>query len=92
MVQAVVVGADQDEVVEVGGSAVFPVLDVVGVQSAGGFAAGDHAGAVAVFEGAPQAAGDQAGGASGANGLSVAFEPHFAGGVAAQVAPVGIRE
>ena len=49
----VVVRADEHEVVEVGGAAVFPVLEVVGVQGAGVLAAGDHAGAVAVFQGAP---------------------------------------
>ncbi|WP_231110712.1 DUF222 domain-containing protein [Mycobacterium avium] len=35
-----------------GGAAVFPVPQVVGVQSAGGATAGDRAAAVAVFEGA----------------------------------------
>nr|WP_308204503.1 hypothetical protein [Mycolicibacterium goodii] len=47
-----VVGADQDEVGQFGESAVFPVDDVVGVQAAGGAAAGDHAAAVAMFQGA----------------------------------------
>nr|CRL73477.1 hypothetical protein CPGR_01114 [Mycolicibacter nonchromogenicus] len=50
MVQAVVVGADQYQVVWVGGAAVFPVSDVVGVQAAGGSAPGDGAGPVAVLE------------------------------------------
>jgi hypothetical protein len=44
----VVVVAEQDEVGEVGGSAVFPVDDVVGVAPAGGpVAAGEDAAAVA---------------------------------------------
>ncbi len=51
------VGTEQDQVVQVGGSAVFPVLDVVGVQAAGGAAAGDHAAGVAVLEGATHVAG-----------------------------------
>ncbi len=50
MVQPVVVRADQHQVVEFGGAAVFPVPDVVGVQAAGGPAAGHRAGGVAVFE------------------------------------------
>jgi hypothetical protein len=50
VVESVVVGADQCEVVEFGLAAVFPVPDVVGVQTAGGSAAGDDAAAVAVFE------------------------------------------
>jgi hypothetical protein len=47
---AVVVRADQDQIVEFGGPAVLPVHDVVGVQAAGGPAAGDHAAVVAVLE------------------------------------------
>jgi len=49
VVLAVVVGAQQNQIAQFGGAAVFPVLDVVGVQAAGGAAAGDRAAAVAVF-------------------------------------------
>jgi hypothetical protein len=59
--------------------------EVVGVQSAGGAAAGHYAGAVAVFECAAQPAADLAGGAAGADRLAVAFEPDLAGRVAQQV-------
>ncbi|ETB37964.1 hypothetical protein MAHJHV53_48280 [Mycobacterium avium subsp. hominissuis] len=52
VVGAVVIGADQDQVGQFGGAAVFPVPQVVGVQAAGGATAGDRAAAVAVFEGA----------------------------------------
>ena len=70
MVGPVVMGADQDEVVEIGGAAVFPVPDVVGVQTAGGPAAGYHAAVVAVLESAAQSSVDGAGRASGADDLS----------------------
>ncbi|OBB58799.1 hypothetical protein A5757_15280 [Mycobacterium sp. 852013-51886_SCH5428379] len=49
---AVVKRADQGQVPQFGGAAVLPVLQVVGVQAAGGPTAGDHAGLVAVLEGA----------------------------------------
>jgi hypothetical protein len=88
--QAVVVGAEQDQVVQFGVPAVFPVPDVVGVQAAGGCAAGYHAGGVAVFQGAAQPAGDGAGGPAGSDGLSVTFEPHLAGGVTGQALPLGV--
>ncbi|ANW63058.1 hypothetical protein BCA37_05020 [Mycobacterium sp. djl-10] len=52
VVQAVVIGTHQDEIVEFGGAAVFPVDQVVGVQAAGGAATGHHTRAViAVLEG-----------------------------------------
>ena len=92
MVQPVVVGAEQHEVVQLGVAAVFPVPDVVGVQTAGGPAPGHRAGGVAVLEGAAQPAVDQPGGPSGADGLAVALEPHFAGGITGQVAAFGVGE
>ena len=45
VVQPVVIRAQQHQVVQFGGAAVLPVPDVMGVQTAGGPAAGDHAGA-----------------------------------------------
>ena len=52
MVQPMVIGTHQDEIVQLGGSAVFPVDQVVGVQAAVGAAAGDHTRPViAVLEG-----------------------------------------
>ena len=50
MVRPVVIRAYQQQVSELGGAAVFPVPDVVCVQTAGGAAAGNRAGPVAVFE------------------------------------------
>ena len=67
MVQPVVIRAEQDQVVQVGGAAVLPVPQVVGVQAAGGSAAGDHTAVVAVLQGAAQPAADAAGGASRAD-------------------------
>src|SRR4029079_2583650 len=88
VVQPVVIGADQHQVGQVGGAAVFPMLEVVGVQAAGGSAAGDHAAAVAVCQRAAQPPVDQPGLPPGADDLAVPFEHHLAGGVAGQVAAV----
>ena len=92
MVQPVVVGAHQHEVVQLGASAVFPVPDVVGVQTAGGTAAGNHAGAVAVLERTTQPTVDLSGRPPGANDLAVTFEPDFAGGIAHQVSAFALGE
>jgi hypothetical protein len=50
VVEAVVKWAQQHQVVQFCRAAVFPVLDVMRVQGAGGAAAGDRAAAVAVFQ------------------------------------------
>ena len=92
MMQPMVIRADQDEVVQFGVAAVFPVPDVVGVQTAGGAAAGHRTGGVAMFEGATKPAVDHPGGPPGADDLPVAVEPDFAGGVAGQVAALGVGE
>ncbi|CAA0137332.1 Uncharacterised protein [Mycolicibacterium vanbaalenii] len=92
VVQPVVERADEDEVVEFGGAAVFPVPQVMGVQAAGGPTAGDHAAAIAVFQGAAQPAVDGAGGPPGADDPAVALEPHLTGGVTQQQAAFGVGE
>ncbi len=92
VVQPVVKRADQDQVGQLGGAAVFPVPDVVGVQTAGGPAAGDRAAAVAVLQGAAQPPADRAGGPPGADDLAVAFEPDLAGGITGQVLAFGVGE
>ena len=72
---AVVFAAEQDEVVEVGGAAVGPVDDVVGVAHdrwAG--AAGEGAVSVAGDQGAPQGGGDQSVGAADVEDLAVGAE------------------
>ena len=61
MVQPVMIGAYQHQVVQLGGAAVFPVPDVVCVETAGGSAAGNRAGGVAVLKGTAKPAVDQAG-------------------------------
>ncbi|BBY16410.1 hypothetical protein MLIT_20020 [Mycolicibacterium litorale] len=68
------------------------MLQVVGVQAAGGAAAGHHTGAVAMFEGAAQPPTDRPGATAVADDLAVAFEPCFAGGIAEQVAAVGVGQ
>ena len=92
MVQPVVIGTHQHQVVQLGGAAVFPVPDVMGVQTAGGPAPGHRAGGVAMLEGAAKPAVDHPGGAPGADGLAVALEPDFAGGITGQVAAFGVGE
>ena len=92
MVQPVVIGADQHQVGQLGGAAVFPVPDVVGVQTAGGSTTGNRAGAVAVLERTAQPAVDQAGRPPGADDLAVTFEPDFTGGITGQVSAFGLGE
>jgi hypothetical protein len=50
MMSPVMVRTDQDEIVEFGGSAVLPMHDVVGVQTTGGSATGDHAAAITMLQ------------------------------------------
>ena len=69
MVQPVMIGAYQHQVVQLGGPAVFPVPDVVSVQTAGGSAAGNRTRGVAVLEGTAKPAVDQAGRPPGADDL-----------------------
>ncbi|BBZ42539.1 hypothetical protein MCNS_56020 [Mycobacterium conspicuum] len=92
VVQPMMVRTDQHQIVQLGGAAVFPVLDVVRMQAAGGAATGDRAGGVAVFEGAAQPAVDHPGGAPGADDVAVAFEPDLAGGIAGQFLAFGVRQ
>ena len=92
MVQPVVIGADQHQVVQLGGPAVFPVPDVVGVQTAGGPAAGNRARGVAVLKGAAKPAVDLAGRSAGADELAVTFEPDLTGGIAGQVSAFGVGQ
>ena len=68
----VVSAAQQDQVVVVGGAAVLPVVDVVGVAPAhGAVAAGEPAAAVACSDLAEQGARDGVGGASEVFGCAV---------------------
>ena len=92
MVQPMMIGAEQHEVVQLGRPAVFPVPDVVGVQTAGGPAAGHRAGAVAVLEGTAQPAADQPRRPPRADDLPVTFEPHLTGGITGQVSAIGLGE
>ncbi len=68
VVSVVVVGAQTDQVFDIGGSAVGPVGDVVAFHVPGGAAAGVGAPAVAVFDQASGAGGHDALGASDVDG------------------------
>lgn len=92
MVRPVMEGADQNQVVQLGEPAILPVLDVMGVQTAGGSASGYHAAAVAMLQSAAQPAAHGAGLSSRPDHHALAFEPDLAGGIAGQVPAVGIGE
>jgi hypothetical protein len=83
-VAEVVGSAEGDEVVGFGGAAVLPVDHVVDVEVGGAVAAGDEAGAVAVFDEAAEAAADGAGAASDGEGLAVGLVDGAEVGVAGE--------
>lgn len=83
--------AEKSDLGRLGGPAIFPVADVVGVQAAGGPTAGHRAHGVAVLEGAAKPAADHPGGAASADDLPMTFEPDFAGGITGQVLAFGVR-
>ena len=90
--EAVVVAAEQDHVVQAGGAAVGPVLEVVGVAHQGwAGAVGEGAVLVAGDQGSPDGGGDQAvdaadvedlgvGAEDGGDQVGVAGEPAYGGG------------
>jgi hypothetical protein len=79
MVQPVMIRADQHQVGQLGGTAVFPVPEVMGVQTTGGSTARNRARAVAMLQRAAKPPVDQPGRPAGTNGLAKPFEPDFAG-------------
>jgi hypothetical protein len=85
MVQAVVIRTQQHQVVQFGRAAVFPVPQVMGVQTAGGPATGHRAAAVAMLQRATQPAADRSGGTPGADDPTLTLEPGLAGGITCQV-------
>ena len=91
---AVVLAAEQDEVVQAGRAAVGPVDDVVGVAHHGwAGAAGEGAVVVAGDQGAPQGRGDESCGAADVEDLAVGAEAdRDEVGVAGQAAYGGDRE
>ena len=92
VVQPVVIRAYQHQVGQLGGAAVFPVPDVVCVQTAGGTTAGNRAHGVAVLERAAKPPVDHAGRSAGADDLAVTFEPDFTRGITGQVSALGVGE
>jgi hypothetical protein len=87
-----VIWAYQHQVEQLGGTTVFPVPDVVCVQTAGGPTAGNRARGVAVLERAAKPPADQAGRSAGADDLPVTFEPDFTGGITDQVSAFAVGE
>ena len=81
MVQPMVVRTHQDEVVQLGGAAVFPMADVMGVQTTSGAATGHRTRGMAMLQGTTKSAVDHPRRSTRADDLPVAFEPHLAHGV-----------
>jgi hypothetical protein len=93
VVSGVVEPAQGEEISGVGGSAVFPVVDVVDLQAGGAVAAGDGAAAVAVFDGASELSVDVAGLASGVErGAGGVVGDGADGGVAEEVAALVVGQ
>ena len=84
--------AQQHQVGQLGGTAVFPVPQVVGVQTTGGTTARNRAHAVAVLQGATKPPVDQPCHTAGTNDLAVTFEPDFTRGITRQVSAFGIGQ
>ena len=92
MVQPVVIRAYQHQIEQLGGAAVFPVPDMVCVQTAGSTTARNRTRGMAVLERAAKPPVDLAGRSAGADDLAVTFEPDFTGGITGQVLAFGLRE
>src|SRR6185312_12819114 len=92
VVQPMVIRAEQYQVGQLGGAAVFPVSDVVGVQTTGGTTARNRAHAVAILEGAAKPPVDHPGRPAGTDNLAVPFEPDFTGGITGQVSALGVGQ
>ena len=82
----------QDQVGQFGEPAVFPMPNVVCVQSAGGATAWNRAGPVTVLECAAKPSADRAGRSAGTDDLTVTFEPDFTRGITGEVLAVGVGE
>src|SRR4051794_41907748 len=82
--QAMVVAAELDEIVQVGRSAMSPVMDVVGVDVAGLAAAGGMAASLAAAGGTAQCGGGRGRVAGGGQGVCVGPADVRAGWVAPQ--------
>ena len=87
-----VIRAHQHQVVQFGGATVFPVPDVVCVQSAGGAAARHGAGGVTVLECAAKSPVDSAGCSAGTDDPAVTLEPDLTGGITGEVLPLSVGQ
>ena len=82
--------AQQYQVGQLRRAAVFPMPDVMGMQTPGRVTARNRAHAVAVLECAAKPPADQAGDPTGANDLAVTFKPNLTRGITRQVTTFGI--
>ena len=92
MVQPVVIGAEEHQVRQLGCAAVFPMQDVVCMQTAGRSATRNRARGMAMLKRTAKPAVDQTGRPPGADDLAVTFEPHFARGITGQVSAFRLGE
>ena len=92
MVQPMVIRAQQHQVGKVGGAAVFPVPNVMSMQTTGGATARNRTAGIAVLECATQPPIDGAGHPARTDDPAVASEPHFTGGITGQVPAIGVAE
>ena len=92
MVQPVMIRADQHQVGQLRGAAVFPVPEVMGVQTTGGATARNRAHALAILQRAAKPPVDQAGRPAGTNDLAVTFQPDFTRGITRQVSAFGLGQ
>ena len=90
MMQPMMIGADQHQVVQLGKAAVFPMPDVVGMQTTSGATTGNRARAVAVLQGTAQPTADQPRRPPGADDLPVPFKPHLTGGITHQISALSL--
>src|ERR1700759_3178770 len=84
--------AQQYQVGQLRRAAVFPMPDVMGMQTPGRVTARNRAHGVAVLEYAAKPPADQAGRPTGANDLAVTFKPNFTCGITRQGSAFGVGE
>jgi hypothetical protein len=81
MMQPVMIRTQQDKVVQLGRAAVFPMPDVMGVQTTSSAATRHRTRPMAMLEGTTKPTVDHPRGSTRADDLPVTFEPHLTGGI-----------
>ena len=92
VVQPMVIRTHQHQVEQFGKTTIFPVPDVVCMQTTGGPTAGNRAGGMAVLERTAKPPVDHPARSAGADDLTITFEPDFTRGITGQVSAFGVGE